>query len=547
MAKLMMFGAEARAALARGVGKLAKAVGGTLGPRGLNAIIDRPVGTPIVSRDGVSIADEIELECRFENLGAQVVREVSKQTNEIAGDGTTTATVLADALIQEGVAAIANGQVSAADLIVGIDEAAEAIIDALARHARPLADGRQLACVTAIAATDHKAGAIVAKALEAVGKDGIVSTDQGSGLADELEVIEGFSFDRGYVSHHMVTDVENMRAVLNDAYILLTDRKITRFEQIRDLAKAVQDNHASLLIVAEDVDASVIAGLLALRKEGGAPVAVVNPPEFGHWRKAMLEDIGILTGGEVISSELGGTLEATTLANLGHAEQVVITQTETVVLRGRGEQAAIEARRAQIRRQFEAAPQNLERDKLEERLSKMTAGTARIFAGGATPAERTRRLHLLDNALAAGRAALQDGVVPGGGTALAQLAKTVTSRSDGSANDGIAKGIALFRAAMTQPVARIAENAGHDPQSTVSAVEQAEFGHGFDARNGQIVDMFEAGVIDPVRVTVTSVRNAVSSAKLILGTSTLIVDKPEYTDPTAGPARGGGAELLGRP
>src|SRR5918999_1145980 len=388
MPKLMMHGADARAALARGVGKLAKAVGGTLGPRGLNAIIDRPIGTPLVSRDGVSIANEIELECRFENLGAQVVREVSKQTSEVAGDGTTTATVLADALIQQGVKALANGQVNAVDLIIGIDEAAKAMVEALARHARPLADPRQLACVTTIAGTDHKAGAIVAKALEAVGKDGIVSLDQGSSLEDEIELIGGCSFDRGYISHHMVTDAESMRAVLDDVYILLTDRKIMRFEQIHDLVKAVQAKHASLLVVAEDVDASVVVGLLAMHKEGRARVAVVNPPDFGHWRNAMLEDIGILTGGEVITSELGGTLEATTLANLGHAEQVVITQTETVVLRGRGEQAAIEARRAQIRRQFEAAPQNLERDKLEERLSKMTAGTARIFAGGGPPPRR---------------------------------------------------------------------------------------------------------------------------------------------------------------
>ncbi len=545
MAKLMLHGNEARAALARGVDKLATAVGGTLGPRGLNAIIARPQGTPIVSRDGVSIAEEIELECGFENLGAQVVREVSKQTADVAGDGTTTATVLANALIQEGVAILSQGAVAAADLIEGLDDAAAAMVEALASRARPLAGAHQLRSVATIAGTDPRLGDIVAQALEAVGAEGIITLEQGSTNEDVIEVIEGFSFDRGYVSHHMITDVPTMRAVLDDAYILLTDQKIIRFEQIQHLVEAVQAKDASLLIIAEDVDPKVLIGLLASRAKGRGHFLVVNPPDFGHWRKQMMEDIGVLTGGEVIAGDLGYVLERATLESLGRAERVVASQFETMILRGRGSAEAVEARRAQIRQQTELAPQNVERDKLDERMSKMTSGTVRILAGGVTPAERRRRLQLLDDALSSGRAALRDGVVAGGGTTLVELAAVIEPKANG-ANEGSARGVALFRSAMRRPLAQIAENAGRDPANTVAAVANAPDGVGFDATTGKLTDMFEAGIIDPVRVTITSVRNAVSSAKLILGTNTLIVDRVDYVDPTAGPARGGGGELLGR-
>lgn len=546
MAKLMLHGSEARAALARGVEKLATAVGGTLGPRGLNAIIARPQGTPIVSRDGVSIAEEIELECRFENLGAQIVREVSKQTADVAGDGTTTATVLANALIQEGVAILSQGGAPAADLIEGLDSAEQAMVEALVTRARPLAGAHQLRSVASIAGADKAVGDIVANALEAVGPEGIITLDQGSAVEDVIEVIEGFSFDRGYVSHHMITDVPTMRAVLDDAYILLTDQKIVRFEQIQHLVEAIQAKDASLLIIAEDVDPKVLIGLLASRAKGRGHFVVVNPPDFGHWRQQMMEDIGVLTGGEVISGHLGYALERATLENLGRADRVVASQFETMILRGRGSPEAVEARRAQIRQQIDLAPQNIERDKLDERMSKMTSGTVRILAGGVTPAERRRRLQLLDDALCSGRAALLDGVVAGGGTTLVELAATIKPKGNGAANEGVAKGVALFRSAMQRPLAQIAENAGRDPNATIAAVAKAAEGVGFDARTGQLADMFEAGVIDPVRVTIASVRNAVSSAKLILGTNTLIVDRGDYVDPTAGPARGGGGELLGR-
>ncbi|ACK50595.1 chaperonin Cpn60/TCP-1 [Methylocella silvestris BL2] len=546
MPKMMLHGAQARAALARGVAKLTAAVGGTLGPRGLNTIIDRPTGTPIVSRDGVSIADEIELECRFENLGAQIVREVSKQTAEIAGDGTTTATVLANALVQEGIAILAEGGAAAADLIEGLDAAEDAMVLALNGRARPLSGGGELRCVASVAGADAKLADVVARALEAVGAEGVITLEQGDADDDVMEIIEGFSFDRGYVSHHMITDVPTMRAILHDAYILLTDHKITRFEQIQALVEEVQARDASLLIIADEADPKVLIGLLATRSTGRGRFLVVNPPDFGHWRKQMMEDIAILTGGEVISGDLGYLLERAKLDALGRAECVISSQFETMILKGRGAPDAIDARRAQIRQQIELAPQNIERDKLDERLSKMTSGTVRVKAGGVTPAERRRRLQLLDDALCAGRAALRQGIVAGGGATLAELAGQIAPAPAADANEGVAKGISLFCSAMRQPLRQIVENAGRDPHAIVEAVIQAPAGVGFDARSGKLADMFEAGVIDPVLVTIASVRNAVSSAKLILGTNTLIVDRIEQVDPTAGPARGGGAEFLGR-
>ncbi|WP_034995877.1 molecular chaperone GroEL [Beijerinckia mobilis] len=546
MVKLLLHGAEARAALAIGVGKLAAAVSGTLGPRGLNTIIDRPVGPPIVSRDGVSIAEEIELECRFENLGAQVVRQVSKQTEAVAGDGTTTSVVLANALIQDGAALLAKGGAGAMDLLQGLDLAGDMMIEALEANGKSLTKGPELYAITTVAGTESGIGTMAATALEAVGADGIIDTEESSTLSDKIEVMDGFCFDRGYVSHHMIDDVPNMRAVLDNAAILVTDHAIKTFTQIEHLVEECHARGNPLLILAEDVDPSVIVSLLALRAKDQRRIVIVHPPEFGHWRKAMMEDIAILTGGEVISKDLGYKLESTSVNELGKAARVVVSQFETLILHGSGTREAIEGRRQQILKQLDLAPQNVERDKLIERLSKMTLGTVRIFVGGATPAERRRRLQLFDDALCAGRAALKEGVVAGGGTALAQLSVQIAPKLRNTAEPSKLTGIDLFLSAMRKPLAQIAENAGHDPISTVDRVLNESFNHGFDARKGTFVDMFEAGILDPVKVTITSVRNAVSSAKLILGTNTLIVDKPDYLDPTEGPARGGGGEKLGR-
>jgi len=386
MAKRLLHDTEARRALARGVEQLTKAVESTLGPKGMNAMIDLPVGTPIVSRDGVSIAAEIELPDRFENMGAQVVREVSYQTNEVAGDGTTTATVLANALIQGGIEALEKGA-NAVNLTKGIDRAVAVIVEALkgSATAKPVANG-SLKSVASIAAGDPDIGGMVAEAIERVGADGIITSDFGVTVDNSLSVIEGMSFDRGYISHHMVTDVEKMEVVLDKPYILLTDLKVKTPDQIEGIRKAVRPTNRPLLIVAEEISPEVLMTLLS--EDGKGKILVVHPPEYGHWRKAMMEDLGILTGGRVIARDLGGRLENVTLDDLGQSEQVKTSATETIITRGAGDGDAIAARRAQVTRMYHEAPPNIEQDKLKERLAKLTGGTAVIYAGGVTPVEQ---------------------------------------------------------------------------------------------------------------------------------------------------------------
>ena len=541
MAKKLLHNAEARGALARGVQKLAAAVESTLGPKGMNAMIDRPVGTPMVSRDGVSIASEIELADRFENMGAQVVREVSYQTNEVAGDGTTTAMVLANALIQDGMVALEDGA-NPVDLTKGIDEAVGVIMEALKSSAKPVSNGA-LQAVATIAATDAGIGQMVAEAIERVGADGIITSDYGITIENSLQVIEGMSFDRGYISHHMVTDVERMEAVLDNPYILLTDLKIKQPGELDGIRQAVATTGRPLVIMAEEISPDVVVSLLS--QDGKGRILVVHPPEYGHWRKAMMEDIAILIGGRVIARDLGGKLEETVLEDLGQAEQVRASASETIISRGAGDADAIKARRAQVTRQYHEAPPNIEQDKLQERLAKLTGGTAVIFAGGVTPVEQKRRVQLIDDALSAARAAAAEGVVPGGGTALAQSAPVLEPLL-GQVNGDVGSGVRLVQSVLTKPVACIAGNAGHDPRAVVDRVVQAPAGTGFDATRETFTDMEEAGVIDPVRVTYTALQNAASVANLVLTTHTLVGDMSEHHDPTEGPALGGGAEHLGR-
>jgi len=541
MAKRLLHDTEARRALARGVEQLTKAVESTLGPKGMNAMIDLPVGTPIVSRDGVSIAAEIELPDRFENMGAQVVREVSYQTNEVAGDGTTTATVLANALIQGGITALENGA-NAVNLTKGINQAVAVIVDALKTSAKPVANG-SLKSVASIAAGDDGIGEMVAEAIERVGADGIITSDFGVTVENSLSVIEGMSFDRGYVSHHMVTDVEKMEAVLEKPYILLTDLKIKDPSELENIRNAVRATDRSLLIVAEEISPEVLMTLLS--EDGKGKILVVHPPEYGHWRKAMMEDLGILTGGRVIARDLGGRLENVMLDDLGQCEQVKTSASETIITRGAGDGDAIAARRAQVTRMYHEAPPNIEQDKLKERLAKLTGGTAVIYAGGVTPVEQKRRIQLIDDSLNAARAAAEEGVVPGGGTALAQSAP-VLEKLLGQANGDIGSGVKLVQSVLSKPVACIAVNAGRDPEAVVQQVMQSPAGTGFDANSEDFADMTTSGVIDPVRVTYTALQNAASVATLVLTTNTLVGDMAEVPDPTVGPALGGGAEYLGR-
>ena len=540
MPKIMLHDEAARAALGRGVAKLAKAVRGTLGPKGMNAIMDRPIGTPIVSRDGVSIASEIELECPFENMGAQVLREVSKQTNDTAGDGTTTATVLADVLVQDGLKCLAAGA-NPVELVEGLELAVAETIKNLKRSAIALQGSAGLRAVASIAANDAALGDMVAEAFERAGTHGIVAVEYGSTVQTTLEVVEGMAFERGYLSHHMVTDVERMQVVLDNPFILMTDHKIHSGEQLAGVISLVEKSGRPLLIIAEEVAPVVIMQLLARREKTNFKVAAIHPPEFGHWRKAMLEDIAITTGGRVISVDLGGRLEKAELQDLGAARQVRISASKTLITAGAGDPDRIAARRAQVMRQYEAAPENIERDKFQERIAKLSGGTAMILAGGATPVEQKRRTQLIEDAINATRAAIEEGIVPGGGFALLKAAPKLDDLIKGL-DGSVRQGAELLQRALSRPLFHIEANAGLDAEAEVKKV--AKGANGLDARNGASVDLVKAGIVDPVKVCYSAVRNAASVAGLILTTQTLIAKKPDDYDPTAGPALGGGAELL---
>ena len=544
MPKMMLHDEAAREALGRGVAKLARAVGGTLGPSGLNCIIDRPQGTPIVSRDGVSIADEVELPDPFENMGAQAVREVSRQTNEVAGDGTTTATVLADTLVQAGLAALRAGA-NSVELVHGMEQAVTSTIDVLKRMAKPLTGADSIRAVASIAANnDPVLGAMVAEAFERAGSQGIVDVQFGIQVDTVLEVIEGMGFDRGYLSHHMVTDVEKMQVVLDNPLILMTDNKIMRPDDLAGVYAIAKKSNRPVLLIAEEVAPQCIVDMMGRREREGLKVAAIHPPEFGHWRQALLEDIAIATGGKVIARDLGGAVAAASEADLGGARQVRISSNRTLVTGGHGDPTTIQARREQVQRQWEAAPENIERDKFQERLAKLSGGTAVILAGGATPVEQKRRLQLIEDAINATRAAIEEGVVPGGGTALVRAAPAldkVIAELSGSSR----KGAELVQQALAGPLAKIAANRGLDGPGQVARVAKADTNTGLDARTGELVDLMKAGVIDPVRVSYCAVRNAASVACLILTTQTLIAKQPDDYDPTSGPALGGGAEKLG--
>jgi chaperonin GroEL len=541
---MMLHDEAARRALGRGVAQLARAVRGTLGPRGMNAIIDRPVGTPIISRDGVSIAAEVELEDPFENMGAQVLREVSMKTNEVVGDGTTTATVLADAMVQQGLAALDAGA-NPVELVRGLELAVQQVTAALLASAIPISGPDELRAVATIAANDPATGELVAEALERVGPNGIVTVEYGTTVQTLLEVVDGMAFDRGYLSHHMVTDVERMHVVLDDPYILMTDLKLLTQDEVKAIQAVTAETNRPLLIIAEEVAPACVISLLSSHEKGGQRVAAIHPPDYGHWRKAMLEDLAIVTGGRVIARDLGGTILDIQLRDLGTARQVRISSNQTVISAGGGSPVAVAARRQQVQRQVELAPPNIERDKLDERLARLSGGSAMILAGGSTPVEQRRHAQLIEDSINAARAASEAGIVAGGGTALLQTAPELADLID-RLSGSERMGAAMLRSALEQPLAAIATNCGLDSSAIVARVKAADRGFGLDARTGKIGDMLAAGIVDPVKVSVTALQNAASVAALILTTQTLIAKKPEYSDPTAGPALGGGAEKLGR-
>ena len=542
MPKIMIHGNDARRALAHGVQKLSAAVESTLGPMGMNAMIDRPIGTPLISRDGVSIASEIELFDRFENMGAQVVREVSMQTNDVAGDGTTTSIVLANGMIQSGVALIDKGA-KPVELCRGIALAVEATTAALRAVSKPATDHAVLSAVARISASDAELGGLVAEAFRRVGAQGVISTDYGTGNTSTLEVVDGMAFDRGYISHHMVTDLDAMRAVVLNPYIVLTDIKMKSPSQL-DTAKAIAaEDNRPLVIISEETSPEVLLTLLG--KEGPGKFLVVHPPEFGHWRRNMMEDLAILTGGKVLARDLGDSLETITRLHLGSAERIEASQSDTMIIRGHGDPQAIAARRAQVQRLYEMAPPNIDKDKLQERLAKLCGGTATILAGGVTPVEQKRTIQLIEDSLNAVRAAAEEGVLVGGGVALARVAPALATLAK-TVNGDIRKGVELVQSVLTLPLARIAFNAGAEPNDVVGKVCGMTGDQGYNAATGVFEDLMKAGVIDPVRVTCAALMNAGSVATLILTTETLIADLKEDEDPTAGGALGGGAEKLGR-
>lgn len=542
MPKMMIFDRDARAALGRGVNLLTRAVQSTLGPKGGNAIIDVPIGTPLISRDGVSIAAEIELEDRFENMGAQVVREVSKKTNEVAGDGTTTATVLANALIQEGFKSL-EGELSAFDLVHGMNLAVASVVKALKASATPIAEiAGAASAVAMIAANDEATGLLVAEALAIVGPTGIVTVDIGLTVETTLEVIEGASYERGYVSHHMVNDVDSMQIHLEDALLLLTNHGLKTVEEVAALRALVEEAGKPLLVIAEEYSPQAVAALLG--DHAGPTIVAVHPPEYGKWRQAMMEDIAIMTGGRVFVKELGSHFIDATVADLGTTKRIKISANATIIAGGGGRPDQIFGRMEQIRRQLAVNEVPIEEDKFNERLAKMSGGIAVIHAGGATPVEQKRRVQLIEDALNATRAALQEGVVSGGGTALINALPAV-DKVIADLSGANREGAEVVKRSLTQPLACIAQNSGVDPARVVANVMAAQDGVGYNARTGALVNMLEAGIMDPVKVTYTALQNAVSVAALILTAQTLIADIPENDDPTAGRARGGGAEKYG--
>jgi len=523
MPKILSFADEARSNLENGVDRLADTVKVTLGPKGRNVVLDKKFGAPTITNDGVTIAKEIDLADPYANLGAQLVKEVATKTNDVAGDGTTTATVLAQAMLRAGLRNLAAGA-SPISIKRGIDAAAVAINDALLGKAIEVSGKDSIAQVATVSAQDGQIGSLVAEAFEAVGVNGVITIEEGSTLATEVEVTEGMQFDKGYISPHFVTDGDAQEVVFEDPHILITNSKIGSIEELLPVLEKVQQDGKPLLIIAEDVDGQALATLVvnAVRKTFKA--AAVKAPGFGDRRKAILEDIAILTGGQLVSDEIGLKLDQVGVAELGSARRVVVTKDATTIVDGAGDKAAVEGRVATIRKQAEQTDSSWDREKLEERLAKLSGGIAVIKVGAATEVELKERKHRIEDAVSATRAALEEGIVPGGGAALVQVRDAL----DNLEVDGeVRVGVEIVRTALSAPLHRIASNAGESGDVVVAKVAELAWGHGYDAANDQFLDLVGTGIVDPVKVTRSAVTNAASIAGLALTTEALIVDKPE--------------------
>jgi chaperonin GroEL len=537
MAKMLVFDEEARRSLEAGVNRLADTVKVTLGPKGRNVVIEKKFGSPTITNDGVTIAREVELEEPFENMGAQLVKEVATKTNDVAGDGTTTATVLAQALVREGLRNVAAGA-SPLALKRGIEQAVARAVEEIHAQAKEVEGREQVANVASISAADREIGNILAEAIDKVGKDGTVTVEESNTFGLELEFTEGMQFDKGYISPHFATDTERMEAVLDNPAILFVNQKISAIHDLLPFLEKVIQTGSPLLIVAEDVEGEALATLVVNKIRGTFSSVAVKAPGFGERRKAMLQDMAILTGGQVVSEEIGLKLDSVGLDVLGHARRVVVTKDDTTIIEGAGSPEEVSARVSQIRREIEETDSDWDREKLQERLAKLAGGVAVVRVGAATEVELKEKKHRIEDALSATRAAIEEGVVPGGGTALVRCRKVVGELASKLEGDE-ATGARIVERALEEPLRWIAINAGFEGALIVRDVEAKEGSHGFDAATGTFEDLYAKGVIDPAKVTRSALENAASIAAMILTTETLVTDKPEKK-PDAAPAGAAG-------
>ena len=540
-AKDVKFSDEARHRMVRGVNVLADAVKVTLGPKGRNVVLDKAFGSPTVTKDGVSVAKEIELEDKFENMGAQMVKEVASQTSDVAGDGTTTATVLAQAIVREGMKAVAAGM-NPMDLKRGLDKAVLVAVEDLKTLSQPCADTKAIAQVGTISAnSDENIGAIISDAMEKVGKEGVITVEEGSSLENDLDVVEGMQFDRGYLSPYFVTNQQNMQAELEDPFVLLHDKKISNIRELLPVLEGVAKAGRPLLIIAEDIEGEALATLVVNSIRGIVKVCAVKAPGFGDRRKAMLQDIAILTGGQVVSEEVGLSLEKTTLDDLGSAKRILITKENSTIIDGAGNSDEIQARVGQIRSQIEEATSDYDKEKLQERVAKLAGGVAVIKVGAATEVEMKEKKARVEDALHATRAAVEEGVVPGGGVAL--LRACVKIRDLKGDNHDQDMGIAIALRAMEEPLRQICANAGDESSVVLNKVAEGKGVFGYNAASGEYGDMLEMGILDPTKVTRSALQNAASVAGLIITTEAMVAELPR--DEPAMPAGGGMPDMGG--
>ncbi|MFC2740653.1 chaperonin GroEL [uncultured Selenomonas sp.] len=538
MAKQVLFNEEARRALGKGVDALANAVKVTLGPKGRNVVLDKKFGAPTITNDGVTIAKDIELEDPFENMGAQLVKEVATKTNDIAGDGTTTATLLAQAMIHEGMRNVAAGA-NPMILKKGIEQAVKKLVDEIKSNSKKVEGKAAIAQVAAISSSDEEVGELIAEAMEKVGKDGVITVEESKSMDTNLSVVEGMQFDRGYISPYMVTDTDKMEAVLDNPYILITDRKISAIADILPILEKVVKQGKELMIIAEDLDGEALATLVVNKLRGTFKALAVKAPGFGDRRKAMLEDIAILTGGTVISEEVGRKLDSVEIEDLGQARQVRASKEETTIVDGSGDKAKIDARVEQIKKQVAETTSDFDKEKLQERLAKLAGGVAVIEIGAATEVEMKDKKLRIEDALNATRAAVEEGIVAGGGTTFVDILPALDALS---AEGDVQTGINIVKRAIEEPVRQIADNAGLEGSVVVENVKKSANGTGFNALTGEYVDMIGAGIVDPAKVTRSALQNAASIAAMVLTTETLVADKPEKEPPMpmGAPGMGGG-------